>query len=193
LDGTPNAAPMGATMQDPQILSLNIFNSSQTSHNLKASKCAAINITNNIDFFYKTAFKEANPHGKLPQEWFEKSELVNAPKLRSANATIDVTVVGMEPIGAEKTKFSFHVERTYADRICPQVYCRAMSATLEAIINSTRVKEFVKDEKKKEQVNQLLQIIGNCNDVVNRTAPNSTYSYVMADLMKRIDSWRTKP
>ena len=192
-DGTPNAAPMGTTMQNPQTISLNIFNSSQTSRNLKANKCAVINLTSNIELFYKTAFKEANPNGKLPQEWFEKAETVNAPKLRLADATIEVTEVGMEPNGVEKTKFSCNIKQIITDKMCPQVYCRALPLTLEAIIHATRVKVFVNDEKQKKNVSKLLGIIDNCNDVVNRTAPNSAYSAVMADLMKRIDSWRTKP
>ena len=192
-NGTPNAAPMGATMQDPQTISLNIFNSSQTSRNLKANRCAIINLTNDIEVYYKTAFKEANPNGKLPQEWFEKAEAINAPKLQLAVATIDVTVVSMEPIGAEKTKFSCNIEQVNAAKVCPQVYCRAMSLTLEAIIHATRVKAFVNDEKQQKNVSKLLETIDNCNDVVNRTAPNSAYSAVMADLMKRIDSWRNKP
>lgn len=192
-DGTPNAAPMGVIMQDPQTLSLNIFNSSQTSRNLKTNKCAVINLTNNVDFFYKTAFKDTNPGGKLPPEWFGKAEAVNAPKLRSADATIDVSVIGMATVGAEKTHFSCHVEEITASKIFPQVYCRAMALTLEVITHATRVKAFVKDEKKKEQVSQLLQTIASCSDVVNRVAPNSAYSVVMADLMERIDSWRNKP
>ena len=192
-DGTPNAAPMGATIQDPQTLSLTIFDSSQTSRNLKATKSAIINLTSNIEVFYKTAFKEANPNGQLPQEWFEKTERANAPKLLLADATVNVSVRSMEPVGAEKTNFLLKTEQINAGKTCPQVYCRAMSATLEAIIHATRVKAFVNDPKKKEQVNQLLQTIDLCNDVVDRTAPNSTYSMIMADLNKRIDSWRIKP
>ena len=100
---------MGAIMQDQQTISLNIFNSSQTSRNLKTNKCAVINLTSDIEVFYKTTFKEANPNGKLPHEWFEKQEVVNAPKLRLADATIDVSVIKMEPVGAEKTQFSCNV------------------------------------------------------------------------------------
>jgi hypothetical protein len=191
--GTPNAAPMGAIMQDPQTISLSLFNSSSTSRNLNANRCAVINITSDIEVFYKTTFKEANPNGKLSDEWFEKAEAVNAPKLRLADATVDVSVIHMAPIGAEKTKFSFNVERINAAKMCPQVYCRAMSLTLEAIIYATRVKAFINDEKQQKNVSKLLEMIENSNDVVNRVAPNSTYSAVMADLMKRIDSWRNKP
>jgi hypothetical protein len=192
-NGAPNAAPMGVTMQDSQTVNLNIFNSSQTNRNLRKNRCAVINATSNIEIYYKTAFKEANPEGKLPKEWFEKAEVVNAPKLRLAEATIEVSVVNMQPVGVEKTKFSCNVEKVNVVKIFPQVYCRALPATLEAIVHATRVKEFLKDQNKKVHVNQLLQAIHNCSDLVNRTAPNSLYSVVMADLIKRIESWRNKP
>jgi hypothetical protein len=73
-------------MQNLQTISLNIFNSSNTNRNLKTSKSAVINLVDDIEVFYKTAFKEANPEGSLPQEWFIKAESVDAPKLY-ANAT----------------------------------------------------------------------------------------------------------
>lgn len=187
-DGTADAAPMGVTMKDPKTISLNLYDTSQTSYNLKANKFAVINLTSNIEVFYKTTFKEANPNGSLPQEWFEKAEAVKAPFLRSAYANVAVSVVKMEQNGAEKTKFTCKVERIDASKIYPQVYCRAMSATLEAILHATRVMVFAKDEAKKEQVRELSALINNCNEVVNRVAPNSVYSAVMTDLMKRIEA-----
>ena len=92
-DDTPNAAPIGILMENEQTVTMNIFNSSSTNHNLKANNFAIINLTNNIDVFYKTTFKEANPNGKLPPDWFDRAKIVNAPKLRFANATIGVKVV----------------------------------------------------------------------------------------------------
>jgi hypothetical protein len=68
-----------------------------------------------------------------------------------------------------------------------------MSMTLEAIIHATRVKAFVNDDKQEKNVNALLELIENNNDFVNRVAPNSMYATIMADLTKRIDSWRNKP
>ena len=193
MDGSANAAPMGTIMQDPKTLTINLYNTSTTFGNLKTNKCAVINLTGNIEFFYKTAFKEANPKGKLPQEWFEKSPAVNAPKLRLAEATIDIEVTSMEPNGSEKTKAVCNVKSVGAAKKYPQVSCRAMSASLEAIVHATRVKVFANDKTKQKQVAKLLELIGNCNDVVNRTAPNSVYSEVMADLNKHIDSWRRMP
>jgi len=191
-DGTPNAAPMGAILQNPQTLSLNIYNSSQTSQNLNASGCAVLNLTRDIEVFYKTTFKEANPDGKLTQEWFEKAEVVNAPKLRRADATIDVSVTDMKPFGADKTKFTFEVRQINTTMLYPQVYCRAKALTLEAIIHATRVKAFVNDEKQQKNISKLLATIENSRDIINRVAPNSIYSAIMVDLIKRIDSWRNK-
>ena len=190
MDGKPNAAPMGAIMEDEQSIIINLFNSSSTYRNLQANRCAVINLTSNIDVFYKTAFKEANPNGKLPEEWFEKAETVNAPKLRLADATIYISVIDMKPISAEKTKILCKVKQVNATKKHPQVYCRAMSATVEAIIHATRVKAFINDKKEQKHVNKLLEMIENCNNVVNRVASNSPYSAIMADLTKRIDSWR---
>jgi hypothetical protein len=191
-NGAPNAAPMGITMQDPQNLTFNLFNSSATSRNLKVNKCGVINLISNIEIFYKTTFKEANPNGKLPPEWFEKAQTVNAPKLCLADATVEVSVAGMESIGEEKTKVSLNVERINVLQSYPKVYNRAMALTLEAIIHATRVKAFTNIAQEKERVGKLLEMIKNSNEIVNRVAPNSAYSMVMADLMKRIDSWRNR-
>jgi hypothetical protein len=77
--------------------------------------------------------------------------------------------------------------------MCPQVYCRAKALTLEAIIHATRVKAFVNNEKQQKNIHKLLATIENSRDIINRVAPNSMYSAIMADLMQRIDSWRNKP
>ncbi len=189
-DGSPNAAPMGATVQTPQTLTLTIYNNSRTHRNLTAQKAAAINLTGNIEHFYKTTFKEANPNGQLPNDWFQKIAMVAAPKLRSANATIVVTVIGMLPVDNGKTKFVCRVEHLEGDVLYPQAYCRAFGLTLEAIIHATRVKQFGKDASQQTRIDKLLVLIQNSDGLVRRVAPNSVYSIVMADLMKRLDSWR---
>jgi len=189
-DGTPNAAPMGAVMQDPTHMTINFFNSSLTLQNIKGKKSAVANLTNNIDIFYKTAFKEANPNSKLPYEWFEKSASVDAPKLHSADAVIEMSTADLAPFGKEKTNVVFILKLIEARLRYPQVYCRAMSATLEAIIHATRIQAFAKDENQQLEVRNLLEKVEQCNDVVNRVAPVSSYSCVMADLLRRIDSWR---
>src|SRR3990170_5641563 len=81
-DGEPNAAPMGTIMQNDQTVLIRLYTASLTYKNLQSNRCAVINVTSDIDLFYRTTFKEANHEGKIPKEWFEKAETVNAPKLR---------------------------------------------------------------------------------------------------------------
>ena len=60
-DGSPNAAPMGATLIDAEHLAFDLFNSSTTLANIKSNRSAVVNLTSNIEVYYRTAFKEANP------------------------------------------------------------------------------------------------------------------------------------
>ena len=188
-DGKPNAAPMGVVMKNERHIIINLFNSSTTCKNIKTKRCAVVNLTSNIEVFYKTAFKEANPDGQLPHEWFEKAVEVDAPRLSLADASIEVSVKALVPSEAEKTSAIFNVDLIRATRKYPQIYCRAMTQTLEAIIHATRVKALISEGKESSHVSKLLDMIVDCNNVVSRLAPNSSYFLVMADLMKRVEVW----
>jgi hypothetical protein len=191
--GLPNAAPMGAIMENEQRILVRPYTSSLTYRNLQSKKCAVVNITSNPEVFYKTAFKEANPEGKVPKEWFEKAETVDAPQLQIADAIIEISVEAIVPISSERTEAVGIVKLIKARKLLPQVYCRALFVTVEAIIHATRVKVFLAgDENEKKQALKLLETIGICRDVVHHVAPNSRYSEIMADLNRMLDSWRVK-
>ena len=193
-DGKPNAAPMGATLQTENQLALTLYNSSQTLKNLQTTKCAVLNVTFDIDLFYKTAFKEANPNSTLPQEWFSKAETVDAPKLKAAEATIEVTVAELKSIDAERIQTTCCVTHINAQKTLPIAPNRAFSAALEAIIHATRIKVFLQNSRgNKAQTQNLFQSIDICRNVVYHAAPNSHYAEVMADLIQLIDSWRKPP
>jgi len=187
-DGSPNAAPMGATMKDSQQVTLTIFNSATTLQNLKTTKAGTLNLTRNIDVYYKSALKDET----LPTEWFEKSNAVNAPKLKQADATLDVEIEGFEALDELRTRANCMVKQADAVKVYPQSYCRAMPAVIEAVIHATRIKVLSGDKKEQAHVAKLLNLIQNCNDVVNRSAPNSHYAELMANLQTKIDSWRVK-
>ena len=192
-EGQPNAAPMGVTMQDEEHLTVDLFNTSQTYRNIKANRCAVINLTFNIEIFYRSAFKETNPNGNLPAEWFEKSQSVNAPKIRMVEASIEVLVEHLELMasrGTMKTSGTLKVESIQATCVYPQAFSRALSLTVEAILHATRVKALLSDETQQKRIAKLLEVISDCHQVVNRVAPNSSYSLVMDDLTKRIEGWR---
>ncbi len=188
--GQPNAAPMGAIMEDEKRIVIGLYNSSLTYKNLRLKGCAVINVTSDPELFYRTAFKEVNPEGKVPREWFEKAETVNAPRLRMADALIEVSVARIASLGAEKTEALCDVKLVKATKTLPKAYCRALFATVEAIIHATRVKVFLGgDEKRKAQALKLLETIGFYRDVVQRVAPNSRYDEIMADLTRMVNSW----
>jgi hypothetical protein len=193
-DGQANAAPMGAIMTSPQHIVIRICTSSLTYKNLQSKKCAVVNVTSDPEIFYRTAFKEANPNGEIPQELFVKGKTVDAPILRAAESHIEVAVVDITPIDTERVEVSCDVKLIQTSSVLPKGYCRAIFATIEAIIHATRVEAFFvhSDRQKREQALKLLETIRECNDVVNRVASNSRYSEIMADLNQRIDSWRTK-
>ncbi len=189
-EGKPNAAPMGVIMEDEQHLAIFLFNSSATYTNIKANSCAVVNLTSNIEVFYKTTFKDANPDGKPPLEWFEKATGINAPKLRLAEVSIEVSLRTLIPLNENKTRAVFEVKVVHTKKTYPQVWCRAQSQTLEAIIHATRIRVFLNDKIELEKVQHLLEMINECNTIVNRVAPNSIYSVTMSDLIRRVHSWQ---
>jgi len=190
--GQANAAPIGATMINPQRLAFRIYTSSLTYKNLQSKKCGVVNVTSDPEVFYRTAFKEANLGGVVPEEWFERAESVDAPRLRAADAHVEVAVADIRQFDAERVEVLCDVERVQAASVLPRAYCRALFATVEAVVHATRVEAFIahEDRRKREQALRLLETIKGCRDVVNRVAPNSRYSKIMADLNRRIDSWR---
>jgi hypothetical protein len=191
-DGKPNAAPMGVIMENEEQLAIRIFDSSLTSQNLRINKYAVLNLTKEIDVFYRTAFKEANPKGTLPPEWFRKAKAVNAPQLCMADATVDIALTSIRRIDSQKSEAACTVKFINAELTFPKVYCRAFSAVVEAIVHATRVKAWANNPIMQEQVAELLTLIANCGNVVERTAPNSQYAKVMQDLTQRITFWRGK-
>jgi len=193
VDGQPNAAPMGVVVESNERLRIRPYLSSLTYKNLQTTRCAVVNITSNPELFYVTAFKEANPDGKLSPELFEKAETVDAPRLRAADAFIEVLVDETGSFNTERAEFLCNVQLVKASKMLPKVYCRAQFATIEAIIHATRIKLFLRgDKQEQEHAFRLLELIEICDDVVNRTAPNSRYSEIMADLTQRINLWRNE-
>jgi hypothetical protein len=185
----PNAAPMGSRMESEKQIMITLFDTSSTLKNLRSNLCAVINVTSNAEMFYRTALKETSPEGKLPQNWFEKATKINAPQLRMADATVEISVSELKPISCQKTQALCDVKHVEAKNTPPKAYCRALSATIEAIIHATRIKVFAEKRIEQEKLNRLRTLVDDCNDIVNRTAPNSNYAQIMTDLNKQISLW----
>ncbi|MCX8150942.1 MAG: DUF447 family protein [Candidatus Bathyarchaeota archaeon] len=190
-DEKPNAAPIGVTINNSKQVALKLYTTSATYKNIATKKSAVINVTDNIEIFYRTAFKEFNPNGKVPKEWFQPAEKIEAPKLRNADATIEVSVLNITPIEEEQAMVLCKVIHINTTKKPPHVYCRAFGLTLEAIIHATRVKKFLSGTSdQKKQANKLLQTIEECSSIVKRVAPNSPYTKIMTNLDHMINGWR---
>lgn len=98
VEGPPNAAPMGVETEDMQRIVIRPYTSSLTYKNLQLKTCAVINVTSNPELYYRTAFKEVNPGGRVPGEWFGKAEAVDAPRLLLADAFIEVSVLNIKSL-----------------------------------------------------------------------------------------------
>ena len=192
-DGQPNAAPMGILMKNEQCVTIKLYKSSSTYQNLVSRRCGVINITSDPELFFLSAFKEANPNAKIPPEWFEKAEILDAPKLHMADATVEISVAKITPINAEKTEAVCDVKLVKATKALPKVYCRALFATIEAIIHATRIKVFLSgNNRQREQASMLMENIADCRETVNRVAPSSRYAEIMTELTKMITTWRSE-
>jgi hypothetical protein len=188
LDGQPTAAPMGVMTMDMKHLSVKPYLSTLTFQNLYFQRNAVLNLTSNPELYYRTAFKEVNPNGRVPFEWFGKAEIVNAPRILSADAFIEVSVMDIKPLG-ERAEFLCDVKLIRCPRLLPKAYCRATFATIEAIIHATRVKAFL-NRGEYEKAERLIELIRHYCAVVNRVAPNSKCSEILANLTRQVNLWR---
>ena len=187
---TSNAAPMGITIQDEKHLSLTIFNTSKTLQNLKTTQCGVINFTDDIEVFYRSVFKKTNPEGKVPSEWFIQADSVAAKKLRAAYTALEVLTVDFKPLNDEKTKVLCRVTHITSETNYPQPYSRALALTLEALIHATRIEAYCANPQKQAETDKLIKQICDYAQTVNRVAPSSIYTTVIADLQKQIALWR---
>jgi len=193
LNGQPNAAPMGILIENDVQLKIKPYRTSLTCKNLQTKRCAVVNLTSNPRLFYLTAFKDLRLDKKLSDGMFEEAEKVDAPRLKAADSTIEVSVAKTDSFSSERAEFLCNVQLVKSSKTLPKVYCRAQFATIEAIIHSTRIKLFIKgNQEQQKQAIQLLELVNICNDIVNRTAPNSIYSEIMTEINQRIDLWRNK-
>jgi len=191
--GQPNAAPMGVKTMDVNHVVIRPYTATLTYRNLQSKRCAVINVTSNPELYYRTAFKEANFEAEITHEWFENAETVDAPRLRLADAFVEVSVVHVKSLTADRAEVLCDVQFVKASNLLPKAYCRATFATIEAIIHATRVKLFLAgDKSQQEQAHKLMELIEHYNAIVNRVAPESRYSRIMADLVQKINSWKVE-
>ena len=179
----PNAAPMGVIRTGDSLVEIRPYKKTRTYLNLKSTGEAVINVSQDVEIFYATAFKEG-----LSSEIFETSTLVSAPRLRGADAFVEVKVVDHRDISADRAAFMCDVMLVEVRRMMPRVFNRGTFATIEAMINATRIKPFL-EQGRVDDVKRILETIDYLYNVVERVCPKkSPHVDVMNKLMEKVKS-----
>lgn len=189
-DGSPNAAPMGVIQKDRESVLIKPYVETQTYRNLCSRRCAVVNITDDVELFYRTAFKEVNPGGSLPLKWFERAKLVDAPRLKMADAFVEVGVEQVK-VSGPRAEVTCRVELIDVSNLAIKPYCRARFAAIESIVHATRVKELLRRGESSE-ADVLLKLIEHYSSLINRVHPRSSYAEVVSSLLKLLREQRRK-
>lgn len=183
----PNAAPMGIIMNEKKQLLIRPFINTRTYQNIVRNGCAVINITSKAELYYQTTFKD----GKIPLEWFESAKLVNAPRLKKADAYLETSVINIQQYEKDRVEILLKIEMIdLKDKYIPQVYCRANFMVIESIIHATRIQAFL-SQGRFTDLDELMRMIQHYNNIIQRIAPNSIYSTIMLNLIERVNKWRS--
>ncbi len=186
----PHAAPMGASTEDMRGIILKPFKSSQTYRNLLKWRSGVANITSDPLLFYRTVFKDANPGGEFPKEWFAQAPAVDAPRMTNTDVCIELLVTDVEESEDRaqmlcKVKSTLMLNRSYL----PHVYNRAAPAIIESLIHATRIESHLNADRP-DKAEELITLVEHYRHLVERIAPDSTYSEMMDDIWRRINLWR---
>lgn len=186
-DARPNAAPMGVVRVGKDEVEIRPYKDTRTYENLRSTKATVVNVTDDVNVFYATTFKE---RGDVPTEWFEKGSTVNAPRLRDASACIEVEAIDTHDVSAERAAFRCKVKLIEVKKTVPSAFNRSVSATIESVIHATRVKVLLQKGKTKE-ADELIRLIDHYKKIVESVATRDSASFkVMKDLRKMVAGWR---
>ncbi len=189
--GRPNIAPMGVIKLDPKKIMIRIYKSSNTYKNLESKRCAVVNLSSEPSLFYRSAIKETNIEDIISSDLFEKGDFVEAPRLKKADATLEVSVLDIDEIDSERAEILFEVKTIKATSCLPKAYCRAFSATIESIVLATRIKLYLGgNQSRQKQAIKMIEKVMYFKEIVKRTAPKSEYADILSDLIKRIEVWK---
>lgn len=187
-DKKPNAAPFGVVFKNSKIFHVFLYEGSKTLSNLVFSKCGVVNITQDIELFYRTAFEDYDDSAK--KLLFQKAECINAPLISTADFNLEFIVDEIKKKDKFKTLMVCRIVKIRENTNATiQPITRGFFAALESIIHSTRIKHFFKEGKNAE-AEKLIRLIEHYREVARRVSPDSVYVEIIEKLMKSFDIWR---
>jgi len=188
-DGKSTAAPMGIIPKSSRRFIIRIFKGTLTFKNLQRLRCGVVNLTNDPEIFYKTAFKQTSGFRSLEAGEFEKARAVKAPRLRSADAKIEFKIEKIEDFDDLRSRVTCEVERIDLRRTLPAGYCRGAFAAIECIIHATRIQQYL-SEGRLGHAEKLIALVNYYKDLAERVSPGSKYVSIIRQICSQIDRWR---
>jgi hypothetical protein len=184
IDKTPNAAPMGVVRTGPDIIEIRPFKTSLTHRNLFKNVESCINITQDPETFFVTAFKHDLPLG------FDEIEINDELQLEHSDAHIFVEVKEHKPLAERREAFDCQVKSIKITKPTPRVFSRGRAEAIEAVIHATRIEEFLK-RGIHEDAERLILRVAECREIVERvSSAESKEVRVVKALIEMIENWR---
>lgn len=175
--GKPHASSIGVRMSKSDEVEMKIFTSSQTFQNIAKTGAAVINVVDDSKLLASQALKEIPGFDEKLE--FEESHYVNAPRLSSACAHIELEVKNVnkmsisDEIGAsEVASVKGVVKNIEIVKRLPRPFKRADFFLVESAIFATRAIEALK-RGKSDVARNLIREIDIHREKCSRIAPNS--------------------
>lgn len=180
-DREPHAAPMGISILDGRRIVLRPYKTTRTYGNLVRYRAAVVNITSDPLLFYNSVFG-----GDMR---YRVSHVVDAPALVEADGWLELELEGERDLSSERSELTLYVVKVeLADKRPVRLYCRAVHAVIESIIHMTRIPIFLGTERNDEAI-KLVEKVLDYRRLVERVAPDTIYSGLMAEMESRISVW----
>jgi len=167
-DKSSNSAPVGIYTKNFRTIVIELYKTSGTYRNIIRDKEFAVNFTDNISFFHKSAISKKGLE-------YAKSRKVNAPLLKDADGYLELKVIDIQDLGDRVRIESEIVDFKINKKINP--VNRAKSLALEAVINTTKISHVPDSQKRflKKEIREYRRVI-------KKVAPDSEYERIMEEI-----------
>lgn len=164
-DKKPNSAPVGSYTKNFRTIIVELYKTSNTYKNIIREREFAINFTDRISLFYKSAISKKGLK-------YTKAKKINAPILKSADGYLELRAIGIENLGNKVIIESEIVDSKINKKI--NLINRAKFLTLESIINKTKI-PYLSDSNNKFLKREILKY----RRVIKKVAPDSEYERIV--------------
>jgi hypothetical protein len=164
---------MGITPLRGGKVAIRPYTDTATYRNLLRTGCATINFSSDPLLYYFSALKFLK--AECLKGMFKRSDAVDSPELRKADAVLSVDVERIRGEGKKRALFECSVLSIRGPKVkSVEPYSRAPHALMECIIHATRIKPYAESDL--NEAKRLLSLIEHHRSIISRVAKYSTYA-----------------